>query len=296
VHGRQPYRRKRLAAALLLAMVLGCGDDAPQALDQPPGPCTEAATLFNPSAAGTIRGQVIWTGDPARVPPFDHRLNVLAHDPIRQGPLRQNPNAPAIDPVCRGVGNAVVYLRGVAVRRARPWDHPRVVVEQRDYRFCIRQGDAESSTGFVRRGQPVEMVSRQPVFHALRARGAAFFTLAFPDSDQPCSRMLDRAGVVELTSGAGYFWMRAYLFVDDHPYYTRTDTQGRYKLPQVPPGRYDVLCWLPSWRVERQERDPETGLVTRLHFHQPAVLVRPVTLEAGRTQDVRFAVSATVFP
>ena len=134
--------------------------------------------------------------------------------------LWDNPNKPRVDPHTRGVGNAVVFLRGVDPQRARPWDHPPVCVEQADYRIEIRQGQAHSAYGFVRRGERVEMVSTQEAFHSLHAGGAAFFTLAFPDPNEPCSRHLNEKGVAELTSAAGYFWMRGYLFVDDHPYYT----------------------------------------------------------------------------
>src|SRR5262249_40869073 len=148
-----------------------------------------------------------------------------------------------------------------------------VVVEQRLQRFLVRQGQIDGHIGFVRRGDAVAMVSRDTFFYSLHADGAAFFTLAFPDPEKPLTRRLTEKGLVELTSGAGSFWMRAYLFVDDHPYYARTDGQGRFTLEQVPPGNYELVCWLPSWRVERQERDPETGQVSRVFFRRPVEIV-----------------------
>jgi hypothetical protein len=193
------------------------------------------------------------------------------------------------------VGRAVVYLRGVDVRRARPWDHPPVGVVQRDRCFHVRQGDGDGRDGFVRRGEAVEMVAAGPVFYALDARGAAFFGLTFPDPDVPRRRVLDRTGLVELTSAAGAYWMRAYLFVDDHPYYAHTDAEGRFVLPRVPPGEYEVVCWLPSWREAVHDRDPETSLVTRLHFRPPVERSRRVRLGPGETGEVTFTLSAGDF-
>jgi hypothetical protein len=95
--------------------------------------------------------------------------------------------------------------------------------------------------------------------------------------------------VVELSSAAGRAWMRAYLFVDDQPYYAHTDTKGGFRLERVPPGRYELVCWLPSWRLRRQERDPETSLVTRRFFAPAAERRRPVEVRAKATAQEEFA-------
>src|SRR5207249_11538920 len=102
--------------------------------------------------------------------------------------------------------------------------------------------------------------------NSLQARGAAFFSLPFPDRDQPLDRPLKQKGLVELTSGAGWYWIRAYLFVDDHSYYAHTDAKGHFELRAVPAGRYRLVCWMPNWNIARQERDPESGLVVRIVF------------------------------
>jgi hypothetical protein len=279
-----------------LIVAAGCGDARLQPADSPTGPREDAALDFDPLTAGTITGQVTWTGDVPAVAPLTGWVNVLVEGSGGDKVVRANPHAPDVDPQTNGVRQAVVLLRGVDPRRAKPWDQPPVRVEQRDYRLHIRQGAVDSPHGFVRRGDPVEMVSTQSVFHSLHAGGAEFFTLAFPDPHQPRVRRLDKQGHVELTSAAGYFWMRAYLFVDEHPYYTRTDAEGRFALTQVPPGRYELVCWLPNWHLAHQERNADSGLVTRLRFHPPVELVQPVTLGKGETQALAFAVSTAAFP
>jgi hypothetical protein len=202
--------------------------------------------------------------------------------------LRLNPNAPRIDARGKGVANAVVFLRGIDPRRGRRWDHPLVRVEQREGALHVVQGELDAHFGFVLCGDEIEMVSHDPFFHSVHASGAAFFTLTFPDPDRPLRRALKEQGVVELTSAAGYFWMRAYLFVAVHPYYTRTDSAGRYVLPQVPPGRYEIVSWMPNWVKARHEREPESGFVARIFFEPPLCRAQPLTLEPGQTREIDF--------
>jgi hypothetical protein len=199
-----------------------------------------------------------------------------------------SPNAPVIAPSTGGVANAVVFLRGVDPRRSRPWDHPPVRVEFREYQLYVCQGSTDARTGFVRRGDTIEMTSTQALFHSLQVRGAAFFALTFPEPGLVCHRRLERAGVVELQSGVGCFWMRGHLFVDDHPYYARTDAQGRFRLPQVPPGEYDLVCWLPNWHEAERELDADTGLICRLAFQPPFEVVQHIHLADRQTQSVPF--------
>ncbi len=278
-------------AILLLAGALGCGDARPQPPAAAPVLSSEAGRLFDPAQAGTVTGSVRWTGNLPDVPPLVERPSP-AGPYTREKTLWPNPNAPVIDATTHAVGGAVVFLRGVDVRRARPWDLPPVRVVQQGQKFHVRQGEADGSIGFVRLGDAVEMVSAEPIFHSLHAGGAAFFTLAFAGPDRPRTRRLTERGVVELTSAAGYFWMRGYLFVDDHPYYARTNAAGRFRLTDVPPGRYEVVCWLPDWREEHHERDPETGLVTRLFFRPPRESVRPVEVGPNGSAAVEFELSA----
>jgi hypothetical protein len=226
---------------------------------------------------------------------FQVYANPGGGDLLKRRQLQPNPNAPRIDPQTSGVGNAVVFLRGVQATNSKPWDLPPARIEQLGLQFHVHQGETDSSYGFVRQGDPIEMVSGDPFMHALHAGGVSFFTLMFPQPDQPLSRRLKVKGVVELTSAAGCYWMRAYLFVDDHPYYARTDSKGRFNLNQVPPGRYDFVCWMPNWKEARHERDPETGLVNRLFFAPPAELVEHVNLESRESKNVHFIVSEAAF-
>ncbi len=270
---------RSIFATVLLLVALGC--DAPPAPPIPevaPPPTTPPIVPRTPHSS--IAGRVVWSGPAPSLPPVRGFRAGPDGNPV---PLvRPAPNVPAIDPAA-GVGGAVVMLRGIDPAAARAWDHPPVAVELHDERPMVCQGGGPPRpVGFVRRGDAVTLVSRQALFHSLRARGAAFWTLAFPDPDRPLVRRFERPGLVELSSAAGYYWMHAYLWVSDHPYLALTDAAGRWELAGVPPGDYELAVWLPHWQVVRQERDPETTAVARVFFRRPIERVRRVTVDEGR--------------
>jgi hypothetical protein len=89
--------------------------------------------------------------------------------------------------------------------------------------------------------------------------------------------------------------MRAHLFVADHPYLTRTDAEGRFSLEQVPPGAYELACWLPDWHEAAHELDAETAEVTRLTFRPSVVKLRDVEVERGGRRAAGFAFGAGDF-
>jgi hypothetical protein len=290
------YRRLiSISFLLLLGFVGGC-EDVSQEPSTPPGnPSLKLTSIFDPATAGTIHGKVTWKGELPVVAPVRVYAIPGAGEPFKKRQIQANPNAPRIDPTTGGVGNAVVFLRGIDTGNSKGWDQAPVRVEQSGGQFHILQGGIDSSYGFVRRGDLIGMVSGDSFLHALHAARAEFFTLMFPQPNQPLSRPLKGKGLVELTSAAGCYWMRAYLFVDDHPYYARTNSEGRFTLTQVPPGRYDLVCWIPNWNEARHERDPETGVVTRIFFAPPLELVEKVRLDSKEVIEIGFRVSVKDF-
>ncbi len=284
----------RIAGLLFLlgaGVPFGC-DDLAVPPETPVEPSPELGRDFDASTAGRIEGRVMWNNALPEVPPYRVPAERPSDDPPRAWP---NPNAPRIDPRTKAIADAVVFLRGIDPRRARPWDHAPVTVELRDDQIHVCQGGHDGSSGFVRRGDVITMVSRHNRFQSLQVRGAAFFAHNFADPDQPHTRRLNRAGLVELTSGCGYFWMHGRLFVDDHPYYTHTDAEGRFSLPDIPPGTYELVAWLPNWHEAARERDAETALICRLTFRPAVEVTQPIGLAPRQTCHVSIRFSAAAF-
>ena len=182
------FIKKNLCFFFIGVLAWGCNDARPQGA-QTSTP-SEVARFFNPDETGTIEGRVRWEGPVPVVPPFKIHGNHNDGKEHLTNLVRKNPNAPVIDPISRGVDQAIVYLRGIDAGKVRPWDHLPIIIDQRDLDLSILQGNERVLVGFVRRGDEISMISRDKFYHALRASGAAFFTLPFIDPDKPTRRRL----------------------------------------------------------------------------------------------------------
>jgi hypothetical protein len=292
------YRRQSLGCCgglVTLLAIAGCGKLHSGTPHDTSTTSENLAIRFDASTCGTIRGRVTWHGDVPRAAGYDIAPNLIGGEIFRKRQSRPNPNAPMIDSHSKGVADAVVFLRGVDAPQSKPWGHPPVIIEQRDCQYHLSQHTPPSRFGFVRRGERITIVSRDHYLYTARASGAEFFSLTFPDPEQPLERQLSHEGVVELTSGVGYYWMRAYLFVTEHPYYSRTGKDGRFELAQVPAGHYEVVCWLPNWLEQSHDRDPESRLICRLYFKPAVEKTLNLTLAPGGAGAVDFAVTTTDF-
>jgi hypothetical protein len=284
LHGRGSL----LVAASLLGFCGCVENDSQSGASHQNAPARQNTnSAFDAERAGAIEGRVVWDGPVPDVPSFNFLPGPDVMPP--NGTPPPNPMRPRVDPASKGVADVVVFLRGIDAAKARPWPHAPVSVELTRREMRVVQGEIVSRIGFIRRGDSFEAASREPTYHALRARGAAFFTLPFVDADRPSRRQLDHLGIVDLSSGSGLYWLHARLLVVDHPYYVRTDQDGRFRLDQVPAGRYEAVCWLPSWIVAHKDRDPESGLISRVIFAPPIEQSEMITVDAGRACEMQFS-------
>jgi hypothetical protein len=266
-----------------------------------PRPTTELGTAFDPARCGTVRGTVRWSGDVPAVPPIEL---VRARNPPAGMKQVSNPNVPRV--ADGRLADAVVHLIGIEPARSAPWPEPvpPTSVEVTRAGLVIKQDGHHGRVAVVRRGQGVELVALEDIdpttklaiLHSVRGRGAAFFTQMLATANRPVSRSMSVSGVVELSSGSWYYWLRGYLFVADDPYAAVTGSDGTFSLRPVPDGEYEAVCWVPNWHIERREHDPEwSGDPVRLYF-KPAVEKRQlVAVKAGEVSDLQFTLSAADF-
>lgn len=283
----------RSIVAIGLLAAVGCQEDAGSVA--PPAAVVDLGELFDANTTGTIQGQVTWRGDLPAIAPF--RVHSYL-DYANAGRIRgeyAHPHQPDIDPETRGIGEVVIIIRNVKSPQSKSWAHAPVQVETDSQRLTIHQGNQPARVGFVRRGDEAAFISRDVTYHTVRARGAVFFTLPFVAADQPTRRRLDQPGIVELSEGTGMYWRRAYLFVLEHPYAVLSDRTGKFVLGQVPAGTYQLTAWMPNWHVERQERDPETAIISRVIFAPAVELAETVTVTAGTATDVSFTFASDLF-
>ena len=265
--------------AVLFLIAAGCIPE-----EAPPAPAVPS--LFDISGSGSIEGTVRWAGPVPRVEAF--RSLEFVQDPVA-GPGNRmrsfpNPAAPRVDDE-GGLAGAVVFLRGIDPARAKPWDHPPLRARLRDLRLVLSQGGREVGIGIVPLGSALRIVSEDACLHTIKGRGASFFGLALPDKGSERAWPLDEPGLLELRSGAGFFWMRGHVLASAHPYAALTDLRGRFRLEGVPEGEYEIVAMHPDWRVVEQERNVDNLRVTGARFGPP--LEKTARLRVGRGTAAR---------
>jgi plastocyanin len=84
-------------------------------------------------------------------------------------------------------------------------------------------------------------------------------------SDRPPTEVFDRPGVVKLYCEI-HQHMRGVILVLDTPYFTRTDTNGVYRLPDLPAGHYLLKAWVDEKHVYEKPVDLGSGRETHMDF------------------------------
>lgn len=123
------------------------------------------------------------------------------------------------------------------------WNVPAAPAEavELDQRACVY---APRVIG-VRVGQPITFVNSDPLFHNVRsvAEANSVFNLNMPAKDQRLTRTFKRPEVMVQARCDVHPWMRAYIGVVPHPWFSVTDDDGAFSLEGVPPGQYVVEVW-----------------------------------------------------
>jgi len=84
-------------------------------------------------------------------------------------------------------------------------------------------------------------------------------------NDRPPFEVFDKPGVVKLYCEI-HQHMRGIILVLDTPYFTRTQTNGAYRLPDLPPGQYLLKAWIDEKRIYEKHVDLESGQHLHVDF------------------------------
>lgn len=68
------------------------------------------------------------------------------------------------------------------------------------------------------------------------------YNLALPRKDQVITKPTKAAGLHYVKCDA-HEWMRAFIYVSEHPYVSVTDGSGNFEIKDLPPGQYTVWIW-----------------------------------------------------
>ncbi len=81
-------------------------------------------------------------------------------------------------------------------------------------------------------------------------------------------------------------WMKGYIFVYEHPYYTITDSVGHFIISGIPPGDYMLSLWRDNWNVN-EVKDAE-GRIQSYQWGSDFSKKLPVHIESRKNLEVNF--------
>lgn len=242
---------RRVLLALTLGLLVACGRDE-SACNAP-----RAATPLDPTSAGTIAGTVTFAGAPPGM------KSVSIGGDAQCAKQHQGPVLAGDALVHDGrVENAFVYVKdGLGDRTFAVPDTP-VTIDQTG---CFYQPHVAG----VQSCQPLEFVNGDPTLHNVHGTPGRSAPWNFGMAVQGSRRRLriENPEVMIPVTCDVHPWMRAYVGVLPHPYFTVTGADGRFTLKNVPAGEYVVASWHERFGA-RETR---------------------VAVRAGETKDVTFA-------
>jgi hypothetical protein len=222
--------------------------------------------------SGPVAGKVIWVGSPPFVPPFRAPRSPGLGQPDPKLKSWPNPLAPRTGEG-GGLADVLVWLEGEGEaapgkRTKRP--ELRVVVE--DNQIRMEQGGRPVPVGLLNPGDTVVVESKQASLFIVRGRGVDSFSLPLVDPGKPVTRKMEKPGWIELFSGSGQYWARAWIWVDPPAQTTFTGPNGEFRFEKPVKKAKTVVARLPDWRIIARERDPETGEIQYARYGKPQIM------------------------
>ncbi len=137
-----------------------------------------------------------------------------------------------------GLQHAFVYVKTGLEKMTFPIPADPVVVDQQKCRYLPRVVG-------VRVGQALEILNGDPLLHNVRSDSAINqpFNQGQPVQGMRFSHTFTTREVMVPVKCDVHAWMRAYVGALEHPYFAVTGPDGRFTLPDLPPGSYVVEAW-----------------------------------------------------
>ena len=218
----------RFALILILAIaVAACSE--PEA----PAPVQTGTKRVDPATTGSLAGRVTFDGQA----PTPAVLRTSADRACDQG------GAPLIDESLLvggdgGLQNAFVYVKDGLGDYSFDVPAEPVVLDQKGCKY-------EPHVFGVRVGQRIEIRNSDPTLHNVHAMPQTNeeFNQGMPLQGMKLNQVFTAPEVGVPFKCDVHGWMASYAGIVGHPYFAVTGADGRFTLPDLPPGTYTIEAW-----------------------------------------------------
>jgi hypothetical protein len=216
------------------------------------------------TAGGAVTGQVVLTGSspPARIfhLVFSPNFDFCGKISDGQGNRLLKEFQVADDGGLQGVVVAVV-----GVEKGKKFDYaPQIDIETcRIAPFVLP----------VRNGSPVSIVNNDSIAHDIQgytvkdgSTFAMFNKPMVPKSTADKEIQMRKGHYLFRTQCGVHDFMQSWGIAIGNPYFAVTGADGRYTIPDLPPGVYDVIAWHPHMKVQSQRVTVSSNGSARLDY------------------------------
>ena len=105
----------------------------------------------------------------------------------------------------------------------------------------------------VQAGQPVKILNSDATMHNIHGlpKVNREFNFGMPKTLKEKTIKFDKSEDVFVVKCDVHPWMKSYTQVFDHPYFSVTDKNGSFSIPNVPDGTYEIVAWQEKFGSKR---------------------------------------------
>lgn len=227
----------RLVAGLMVVLAVGCQADTEPRRDASSVPSSETGTV-----EGVVRLAAATIPEPTRV------RNTTDPELCGEAQSLEDLLVSAVD---GGIRNVIVALLDVPPGKipARPAE--RLVLDNRGCRFVPH-------AAVLTVGGTIAATNSDAVLHTEHFYGAHSVNMALPLMGMSVDTVVAEEGMIIVKCDV-HGWMQAFIRVDAHPFHAVTDAAGVFRIPEVPPGTYQLELWHEKLGQQRVSVEVEAG-------------------------------------
>src|SRR6058998_1523943 len=226
-------------AGIVLAMIMSCSRGAPDQSTSEippasPAPAGTTAGGYEVTAVadgGSLGGTITISGAIPKLP-----VRKIGKDTQVCGGTDRESQKLVVSKT-GALKNAVVVVEGVKRGKAMPADAGNAQIDQNKCEYSPHVQVMAVNTEIALRNS-------DPILHNIQffQGDNSLFNIAQPVQGQMNKRKLEKAGAIYVEC-AVHGWMQGNVVVVDNPYYAVTDENGKFSIPDLPPGKYQVKIW-----------------------------------------------------
>ena len=222
-----------LGLGLAVAVAACGGGNKESATTESGSAASGGGQKIDPATVGAITGVVTFDG----VAPKNEPIKMNA-DPVcvKENPTAQTQETWEVD---NGkLANVFVYVKDGLGNYAFDAPTGSVTIDQMGCRY-------HPHVFGIRVGQTLEIKNSDPTLHNIHAlpMGNKEFNTGQPIQGMITKHTFDSKEVMVPFKCDVHGWMNAYVGVMTNPYFAVTDKDGKFDLPNLPPGTYTIEAW-----------------------------------------------------